>query len=50
MPSSPVSAGLVFAALLTTVSPLAGVIVAAVLWAVEVIFFIVAGGGQDGVG
>ena len=50
MPSSPVSAGLVFAALLTTVSPLAGVIVAAVLWVIEILFFIIAGGTPDGLG
>lgn len=48
MPSSPVSATLVFAAILTTISPLAAVIVAAVALVVELIFFIVA--GSDGMG
>lgn len=49
MPSSVVTAALAFAAILTTISPLAAVIVAGVALAVEIIFFIVAGGG-DGVG
>ena len=49
MPSSVVTAALAFATILTTISPLAAVIVAAVAVVIELIFFIVAGSG-DGVG